>query len=188
MIDYKSTAYRATVRNKIGERGYEDKKKIVLKHARGKILELGCGEVPIFRESTKVDIAKIDGHIQADLNKPIPLKEKFDTIISLEVIGHLHNVDGFLKECHRLLNDSGVLIMSSRSVKYWKTRLRLLFGSDKDFDNDGEYFWHFSPKSLSKKLGEHGFSVDFTHGIGRTPLLSMSGGFICVCSKTRQKV
>jgi SAM-dependent methyltransferase len=187
MIDYKSAAYRATVRNKIGERGYEHKKKVVLKHARGNVLELGCGEVPIFRESTKVDIAKIGGYIQADLNKPTPLKEKFDTIISLEVIGHLHNVDGFLKECYRLLNDSGVLILSSRNVKYWKTRLRLLFGSDKDFDNDGEYFWYFSPKSLSKKLGEHGFSVDFMHGIGRAPFLSMSGGFICVCSKIKQK-
>jgi len=188
MIDYKSKSYRATVKNKIGERGYEDKKKIVLKYARGKILELGCGEVPIFENSTKVDIAKIHGCVKADLNKPIPLKGKFDTIIALEVVGHLYNVDGFLKECYRLLHNSGTLILSSRSVTYWKSRIRLFFGDDKDFDNDGEYYWYFSPKSLTKKLKEHRFAINVMRGIGRANLLSLCGDFICVCSKSNKKV
>ena len=191
MFDYSSKKFRKTVEYKPKSRTWNQRKSIILDYLKtynkgGRVLELGCGEVPIFEDSTTVDIVKLPNiNIVHDLNNPIPLSEKFDTIITLELIGHLWNVDNFLKECNRLLRDDGVFVVSSLNVKHWKTRLQLLLGNDIMFDDNGYYYWRFSPKSLKNKLEEHGFKVEVMKSIGRIPFPNLSGRFIYICTKEK---
>jgi len=161
------------------------KSKLIRKWASGKVLELGCGEFPEFEDSTKVDIARIrmKNYIRADLNKRLPLKTGFDTIIALEVVEHLHAADTFLSECHRLLRKGGKLIISTPNVKYWVNRLWLFFGNDRWFDTAGMDYYFFSPKSLKRTLEKHGFAVDEIKSVGRMKLVNLAGGFIVLARK-----
>src|SRR3990172_5935014 len=161
------------------------KSKLIRRWASGKVLELGCGEFPEFEDSTKVDIARIrmKNYIRADLNKRLPLKTGFDTIIALEVVEHLHAADTFLSECHRLLRKGGKLIISTPNVKYWVNRLWLFFGNDRWFDTAGMDYYFFSPKSLKSILEKHGFAVDEIKSVGRMKLVNLAGGFIVLARK-----
>ena len=168
MFDYDSKKFRATVKYKKTAKTWQQKRKIICDYLKKEstVLELGCGEVPLFKNSVKIDIANLSTlDLIHDLNEPIPLKEKFDVIIALELIGHLWNVDGFLGECRR----------------------QLLMGNDKRFDGNGYYHWFFSPDSLAKKLKQFGFSVEFEKSIGRIPFINMAGRFIFICSKNKAK-
>jgi len=180
LIDYRSKRYRNKLKkDRISlKKDYETRDKLAREWSSGKILELGCGEFPLFKDSTKVDIISIGGCIQADCNYSIPLKNNFDTIIALELIEHLWNVDNFLKECRRLLKKGGVLIISTPNVKYCVNRLKLLFGDDSGFDTDGTHLCYFSPDSLKRKLSEHKFALEVMKPLGRMRLLSLCGGFI----------
>ncbi len=187
MVDYNSKKYRNLVKESRKHlRSYGERNRVVKNWSFGKLLELGCGEFPLFKDSTKIDIAKIDGCRQEDCNYPLPLKEGFDTIIALELIEHLWNVDNFLKECNRLLKLNGKLIISTPNVKYWKNRLGLLFGDDGWFDTDGAHLHFFSPQSLVKKLSKYGFIVEIMKPLGRTKMLSFCGGFIARFKKLKE--
>lgn len=189
MFDYESKDFRKTVVYKNSASTWNQRKNLIKNYfdeniKGNKILELGCGEVPIFENSKKIDVAHLPNiDIVHDLNSPIPLDEKFDAIVALELIGHLWNVDGFLNECYRLLKDEGILVISSLNVKHWKTRIQLLMGNDERFDENGYYHWFFSPDSLRRKLAEHGFRVKISKSIGNLPFINIAGRFIFICSK-----
>lgn len=187
LVKYNSKSYREQLKRgrELLKESFQERDKIAKVWSSGKILELGCGEFPLFKDSTKVDIVKINGCIQADCNYPLPLKGEFDTIIALELIEHLWNIENFLMECNRLLKPNGKLIISTPNVKYWKTRLKLLFGIDSDFTTDGTHLYYFSPDSLKKKLNEYGFKMEVVKPLGRIKLLSFCGGFIARFKKVK---
>lgn len=181
LYDYNSKEYREDLKRSNERLGkwFIQRISITKKWSKGNILELGCGEFPVFKESVKMDIVKIDGCIQADCNKPFPIKKKFDTIIGLELIEHLWNVDGFLDECHSHLNKHGRLILSTPNILSWKTRINTFLGNPEAFvKHGGEHLWFFSAKTLSQKLKEHKFSVVDVKPLGRVKLLSLCNGFI----------
>ena len=90
---------------------------------KGTMLDLGCADKPFeefFTQYTDKYIgvdwtnclhgSKAD--IVADLNKTLPIKDNFaDTIVSLNVLEHLYNPQGFLKESYRVLKDDGTIIL-----------------------------------------------------------------------------
>ena len=50
----------------------------------------------------------------ADLERKIPINvSSIDAVFSFETIEHLQNIDTFLKQCHRILKDNGILILST---------------------------------------------------------------------------
>ena len=50
----------------------------------------------------------------ADLEKKISINtSSADVVFSFETIEHLHDTDIFLKQCHRILKDGGILILST---------------------------------------------------------------------------
>ena len=54
----------------------------------------------------------------ADLEKKISINAlSVDVVFSFETIEHLHNTDTFLKQCHRILKDNGILILSTPNKK-----------------------------------------------------------------------
>ncbi len=145
---------------------------------REAILELGCGEYPHFENSTKADIAPIKGYLQVDCNKPFKIRKKFDKVIAIELIEHLWNVDGFLEELKKIIKPNGEIIISTPNVKYWRVRLDLLLGKDRNFDNNGTHLWYFSPQSFRKKMEEHGLEIIEMKPLGATKILDIAGGFI----------
>jgi len=188
MLNYKSKEYRdklKMMRKEIRE-SFDMADKWARAWSSGKILEPGCGEYPLFEDSVKVDVAKISGCIQADCNYPLPIKEKFDTIVALGLLEHLWNVDNFMKECRRLLKQRGILILSMPSVKWWKIRLRLLLGNSNDFDiTKVEACRYFSPESLKNLLKMYGFAAEDMKPIGRVKLLDFCGVFIAKFRKIK---
>ena len=95
-----------------------------LPHAKGVLLDYGCGGQPykrFFRDHiTKyigADVAAAEGttlDIEISPNQHLPLPdESVDTILSTQTLEHIRNVGFYLKECARLLKPDGILILTA---------------------------------------------------------------------------
>lgn len=97
------------------------------KYARGHVLDLGCGEVPLFghyvrliEQSTCVDW-KPNLHVDlvADLGKPLCFPDdSFDTVLASDVLEHLPDPSMALQEICRVLRPGGALITNTPFL-YW---------------------------------------------------------------------
>jgi len=100
-------------------------------YARGKLLDLGCGKVPLYETySSYIDDCvcvdwqnslhgndHLDLHI--DLNGAIPLADaNFDTIVLSDVLEHIRKPENLWREMHRLLKPNGYLLISV-PFYYW---------------------------------------------------------------------
>jgi len=131
------------------------------KHARGRLLDLGCGAKPYqtlfapfveshfgvdfgetaelhYGEKTKADLL-IDG---TDTKLPAG---SFDTLLSTQVLEHVYDTKAFVRECHRLLAPGGKAILTVPFL--WQTHAE---------PND---FYRFTRYSLRKLFEEQGFQV-----------------------------
>lgn len=95
-----------------------------LPHAKGVLLDYGCGGQPykhFFKDHiTKyigADVAAAEGtvlDIEIYPDQRLPLSdESIDTILSTQTLEHIRDVGFYLKECARLLNPDGVLILTA---------------------------------------------------------------------------
>jgi len=96
------------------------------KHAKGRLLDLGCGNVPLFEayrnhvtENACVDWSNTLHRNQfidheCDLNKTLPFREgEFDTIILSDVLEHIAEPEHLWHEMGRVLKSNGKLILST---------------------------------------------------------------------------
>jgi SAM-dependent methyltransferase len=105
--------------------------KYIPKYAHGKLIDLGCGKVPLYviykdyvDEVTCVDwgnsihdTSHVD--IYCDLNDTLPFEDNaFDTIILSSVLEHIKNPDFLFSEMNRILRDDGVIILDV-PFYYW---------------------------------------------------------------------
>ena len=94
-------------------------------HARGKLLDLGCGKVPLFSaykdyvtdnicvdwENTLHKNEYLDS--ECDLTKTLPFKDgEFDTIILSDVLEHIPQPEHLWKEMSRSLSIGGKIIIN----------------------------------------------------------------------------
>ncbi len=98
---------------------------LLAKHACGRLLDLGCGSVPLYaayREKVQsvlcVDWAQ-SAHglshvdITADLNQPLPLRDQSaNTVLLTDVLEHLSSPGLLLREVARVLTPGGALVGS----------------------------------------------------------------------------
>lgn len=98
--------------------------KAIKEIAKGDLLDLGCGEVPLYgfykdkvRTVTCVDWSN-SGHnlrhidIACDLNDKVTIEsESFDTIICTDVLEHIAEPSRLMKEITRLLKNDGNLLI-----------------------------------------------------------------------------
>jgi len=124
-------------------------------YAKGKLLDIGCGNKPYYEVVSPL----IDEYIGCDIiqssdqrvdilcpaNK-IPLPDcTFDTVISTQTIEHVEDHQGLLDEAFRLLKPGGHLILSG--PMYWPLH-------EEPYD-----FFRFTKYGLSYLLGNSGFQV-----------------------------
>ncbi len=110
-----------------------------------KILDVGCstGEVAKFFIDMGNEVCGIDVCEDAlkeaerkgvktkihDCEEPLPYgSEIFDVVYAGQILEHIYDTEGFLKECRRVLKKGGLLILSTPNIASLPSRLRLLFG------------------------------------------------------------
>jgi len=68
--------------------------------------------------------AKFEFH-RADLSQALPMPEAaVDNVVSVEGIEHLERPFEFVRECHRVLRDDGLLIMTTPNISSLRSRWR----------------------------------------------------------------
>ncbi|MEM9365515.1 MAG: class I SAM-dependent methyltransferase [Planctomycetota bacterium] len=104
---------------------------LLRQHARGRLLDVGCGKVPLYgmyREHVSETIC-LDWpsslhetpHLDVswDLTQPWPFSaDEFDTVLATDVLEHLPNPELFWTECARILRPMGKLILGVPFL-YW---------------------------------------------------------------------
>ncbi|MGY0575775.1 class I SAM-dependent methyltransferase [Bradyrhizobium sp. RDM12] len=109
-------------------RRYED---LIPKHVRGRLLDHGCGRLPLYGmyKDLASEVIAVDWgnslhpteHMDEthDLNQPMPFASgSFDTIISSDVVEHLWNPVGVMSELARVLKPGGKIILNT-PFNYW---------------------------------------------------------------------
>lgn len=134
-------------------------------YAKGKLLDLGCGKVPLyaaykdfidenicldwagtFHKNTFLDI-------EHDLNELLPLNDsEFDTIILSDVLEHIKNPDQLWREMKRVLKPGGILILNV-PFYYWL------------HETPHDYF-RYTEFALRKYADENNFEIIELHSTG----------------------
>jgi SAM-dependent methyltransferase len=148
------------------------------------LLDVGCGDgtvsrlfleaghrvfgvdvVPDFAEqAVKRNIEARTADVAKD-GLPFP-DEVMDAIYAGALIEHLYDPEFFLRECHRVLQDEGVLVLSTPNIASLTSRLRVLFGRSPKFYGPAlswEFGGHiriFTAGILKRLLEENGFAVE----------------------------
>ena len=103
----------------------------ISKHARGRLVDLGCGRVPLY-EMYRDNVSEVicidwpgslhnSPHIdfRADLNKPLEMEPgSFNTAIATDVLEHLYAPATFFTSVSRILKPGGTLILGVPFL-YW---------------------------------------------------------------------
>jgi SAM-dependent methyltransferase len=100
-------------------------------HAKGRLLDLGCGQVPFYAAYKKfitdnicVDWANTSHKneyldMECDLNKPLPFQDnEFDTVLLSDVLEHIARPEELWNEMYRVLANHGK-IMGNVPFYYW---------------------------------------------------------------------
>ena len=135
----------------------ENYQELLPKYANGRLLDLGCGAVPLYlaykdlaSEITCVDwgntlhgVSYLD--YEMDLNQPLKLEsDAYDTIILSDVLEHIRKPEDLLVEINRILAKGGTLIMNVPFF-YWL--------HEKPHD-----YYRYTQFALQSILADNGFS------------------------------
>jgi SAM-dependent methyltransferase len=137
-------------------------------HARGRLVDLGCGTVPLYgayrplvSEITCVDWSGNAGSAQHldvahDLNQPLPLDDnRYDTAILSDVLEHIRRPEALLGEVARILAPGGRLLLNVPFF-YWL------------HEQPHDYF-RYSEHALRSFIEQAGLRLITLEGLGGAP-------------------
>lgn len=114
-------------------------RELLARMTTGKVLDAPCGGGLLAARIGKagLDVTGLDIDApgdavdfefrRADLSAALPLPDAaFDGVISVEGIEHLERPFEFVRECHRVLRDDGLLIMTTPNISSLRSRWRWL--------------------------------------------------------------
>jgi 2-polyprenyl-3-methyl-5-hydroxy-6-metoxy-1,4-benzoquinol methylase len=137
-------------------RAYQAKK--LIEDTEGKLLlDIGCGDKYFINSFKKLSAQGIDKHYGQDVEKEALSefqKSCFDYITMLAVVEHLKNHKKVLKECHEILKNEALLIMTTpfqkaeKFIQLYKKEVAKeheVYFTKKDFENiEGFSLHHYS--------------------------------------------
>jgi 2-polyprenyl-3-methyl-5-hydroxy-6-metoxy-1,4-benzoquinol methylase len=146
------------------------------------VLDLGCGEGGVAAELksngnrvTGVDLlpeAKngdaLEQYFRADLDEGIaPVisalqGKRFDRVLLLDILEHLHRPERILEQCHQLLDPDGQVIISVPNIAHASVRLMLLFGKFNYTQRgilDRTHVRFFTRKTARTIVEENGYQI-----------------------------
>lgn len=151
-----------------------------------RVLDFGCGSgaasrllVDAGHQVTGVDVSESGIRVATrevhgatfhliDNEGQLPFADaSFDVCFCTEVIEHLLDVPGFLREIHRVLADQGMFIITTPYHGWIKNLIIITRNFDVHFSPTDEHVRFFSRSSLTRALVEAGFRVESFRGIGR---------------------
>lgn len=108
---------------------------------------------------------------QFDFNQKFPFKNnRFDLVITLEVIEHLVEPANFIDEIKRILRKKGYLLISTPNISWFGFRFFSLIGRPPF--RAGYHFQFYNFYTFKKLLINNGFSLKKTASITPIPLLA----------------
>lgn len=123
------------------------------------VLDFGCAEQP-YRASLPADVrylgADLPGNPLAELTirpgEPLDLAAgSADVVLSSQVLEHVVDPAGYLRECHRVLAPDGHLLLSTHGLM--------------PLHRDPIDYWRWTCDGLRHVLAEAGFEVDAFEGV-----------------------
>lgn len=164
-------------------RRHEAAYRAVLAHCAGQIvLEAGCGEgygadliSTVARQVVALDydpatVAHVAARycsvqvVRANLGALPVAGQRTDAVVSLQVIEHLWDQPGFVRDCARVLRPGGRLILSTPN--------RLTFSPGRDTPLNPFHSRELAPAELADLLAGNGFEVRELLGLRHGPRLS----------------
>jgi len=137
-------------------------------HARGRLVDLGCGTVPLYAayRSLVSEVICVDWSgnassaqhldIAHDLNQPLPLdSSRYDTVILSDVLEHIRKPEALLAEVARILAPRGKLLLNVPFL-YWL------------HEQPHDYF-RYSEHALRSFVEQCGLRLVLLEGLGGAP-------------------
>lgn len=130
-----------------------------------KVLDFGCGQGAFSQrmvdrgmtvDACDIDISQIKANverkIQLDLNREIPsgtFTGKYDVVLAIEIIEHLQNPWKYLGDCRNLLEDGGIIVLTTPNISNFISRLRFFMkGTLLAYENADLKHGHITPLSF----------------------------------------
>lgn len=112
-----------------------------------KVLDLGAGEgafslrlldagfqvnaVELEPDRFKLAVPCLNTNLNLDFHETCD--QTFDVVVAIEILEHLYDPRRFIRNCLQLLNDDGILLVTSPNTESWLSRIKFL--------RDGHFLW-----------------------------------------------
>ena len=146
---------------------------------QGRVMDVGCGDgfftaqiLQCFNlknvygldiSSKAVDLARLKypeiNFQQGELNHIPEETNSIDSVTMIEVIEHLIDIEGTLKELFRVMKPGGILLITTTDFNLLKQVIIAMFFFEKYFYPTNPHIRFFKRSTLTDVLSENGFSV-----------------------------